>query len=153
MTLLKQLQGDGTIRHLLHPNALIFAFYLFSVFFFYTKWRNTNEFPAAFFSVTHHVGVSFVSSLFFFQLILFFPSVFSMQVTSYIEQNGSSCLLQGAVIISAPWNPFHSSHSLEKLLDIWTLNAYLTKHLKLSVERYAKTGLNIRRVILFVVTF
>lgn len=58
-----------------------------------------------------------------------------MMLANYLGRKGSEVRLKGVVVFSAGWDVFECTASLEKPLDRFLFNSYLTSCLQASVDR------------------
>lgn len=68
-------------------------------------------------------------------------SLFRMMLANYLGRKGQKTCLKGVVVFSAGWDVFECTASLEKPLDRFLFNSYLTSCLQASVHRSAKARL------------
>ena len=59
----------------------------------------------------------------------------SMMLANYLGRKGRATGLKGVVLFSAGWDVFECTASLEKPLDRFIFNSYLTSCLQASVDR------------------
>lgn len=77
---------------------------------------------------------------------LHFPCSFAstspnrMMLANYLGQKGQDTCLRGVVVFSAGWDVFECTASLEKPLDRFLFNSYLTSCLQASVDRSVRGG-------------
>lgn len=64
-------------------------------------------------------------------------SMFRMMLANYLGRKGRETCLKGVVVFSAGWDVFECTASLEKPLDRFLFNSYLTSCLQASVHRSA----------------
>lgn len=60
-----------------------------------------------------------------------------MMLANYLGRKGHETRLKGVVVFSAGWDVFECTASLEKPLDRFLFNSYLTSCLQASVDRSA----------------
>ena len=60
-----------------------------------------------------------------------------MMLANYLGRKGRATCLKGVVLFSAGWDVFECTASLEKPLDRFIFNSYLTSCLQASVDRSA----------------
>lgn len=65
-------------------------------------------------------------------------ALFRMMLVNYLGRKGRETCLKGVVVFSAGWDVFECTASLEKPLDRFLFNSYLTSCLQASVHRSAK---------------
>lgn len=65
-------------------------------------------------------------------------ALFRMMLVNYLGRKGRETCLRGVVVFSAGWDVFECTASLEKPLDRFLFNSYLTSCLQASVHRSAK---------------
>lgn len=65
-------------------------------------------------------------------------SMFRMMLANYLGRKGRETCLKGVVVFSAGWDVFECTASLEKPLDRFLFNSYLTSCLQASVHRSAR---------------
>lgn len=58
-----------------------------------------------------------------------------MMLANYLGRKGQDTCLRGVVVFSAGWDVFECTASLEKPLDRFLFNSYLTSCLQASVDR------------------
>ncbi|KAF4116901.1 phospholipase ABHD3 [Onychostoma macrolepis] len=63
-------------------------------------------------------------------------SMGGMMLTNYLGRKGTEVRLKGVVVFSAGWDVFECTASLEKPLDRFLFNSYLTSCLQASVDRH-----------------
>ncbi|XP_016097089.1 phospholipase ABHD3-like, partial [Sinocyclocheilus grahami] len=63
-------------------------------------------------------------------------SMGGMMLANYLGRKGSEVRLKGVVVFSAGWDVFECTASLEKPLDRFLFNSYLTSCLQASVDRH-----------------
>ncbi|XP_051556807.1 phospholipase ABHD3 [Myxocyprinus asiaticus] len=63
-------------------------------------------------------------------------SMGGMMLTNYLGRKGRETCLKGVVVFSAGWDVFECTASLEKPLDRFLFNSYLTSCLQASVDRH-----------------
>ncbi|XP_077072391.1 phospholipase ABHD3 [Siphateles boraxobius] len=63
-------------------------------------------------------------------------SMGGMMLANYVGRKGSDVRLKGVVVFSAGWDVFECTASLEKPLDRFLFNSYLTSCLQASVDRH-----------------
>ncbi|XP_064202983.1 phospholipase ABHD3 [Anguilla rostrata] len=63
-------------------------------------------------------------------------SMGGMMLANYLGQKGQDTCLRGVVVFSAGWDVFECTASLEKPLDRFLFNSYLTSCLQASVDRH-----------------
>ncbi|KAK2901394.1 hypothetical protein Q8A67_009509 [Cirrhinus molitorella] len=63
-------------------------------------------------------------------------SMGGMMLANYLGRKGSDVRLKGVVVFSAGWDVFECTASLEKPLDRFLFNSYLTSCLQASVDRH-----------------
>uniref|UniRef100_A0A672T157 Phospholipase ABHD3 n=1 Tax=Sinocyclocheilus grahami TaxID=75366 RepID=A0A672T157_SINGR len=63
-------------------------------------------------------------------------SMGGMMLANYLGRKGSEVHLKGVVVFSAGWDVFEGTASLEKPLDRFLFNSYLTSCLQASVDRH-----------------
>lgn len=61
-----------------------------------------------------------------------------MMLANYLGRKGRETCLKGVVVFSAGWDVFECTASLEKPLDRFLFNSYLTSCLQASVHRLAR---------------
>uniref|UniRef100_A0A672S5V0 Phospholipase ABHD3 n=1 Tax=Sinocyclocheilus grahami TaxID=75366 RepID=A0A672S5V0_SINGR len=61
---------------------------------------------------------------------------YRMMLANYLGRKGSEVRLKGVVVFSAGWDVFECTASLEKPLDRFLFNSYLTSCLQASVDRH-----------------
>lgn len=61
-----------------------------------------------------------------------------MMLANYLGRKGRETCLKGVVVFSAGWDVFECTASLEKPLDRFLFNSYLTSCLQASVHRSAR---------------
>lgn len=61
--------------------------------------------------------------------------IFRMMLANYLGRKGRETCLKGVVVFSAGWDVFECTASLEKPLDRFLFNSYLTSCLQASVHR------------------
>ena len=96
------------------------------------KWRigkkwNMFQYRFFFFSICPYLS----PSLHFFRMML----------ANYLGRKGRKTCLKGVVVFSVGWDVFECTASLEKPLDRFLFNSYLTSCLQASVDRSAWAGL------------
>uniref|UniRef100_A0AAQ5ZHF1 Phospholipase ABHD3 n=1 Tax=Amphiprion ocellaris TaxID=80972 RepID=A0AAQ5ZHF1_AMPOC len=64
------------------------------------------------------------------------PSISRMMLANYLGRKGQETCLKGVVVFSAGWDVFECTASLEKPLDRFLFNSYLTSCLQASVHRH-----------------
>lgn len=64
-------------------------------------------------------------------------SIFRMMLANYLGRKGRKTCLKGVIVFSAGWDVFECTASLEKPLDRFLFNSYLTSCLQASVHRSA----------------
>lgn len=65
-------------------------------------------------------------------------ALFRMMLANYLGRKGRETCLKGVVVFSAGWDVFECTASLEKPLDRFLFNSYLTSCLQASVHRSAE---------------
>lgn len=65
-----------------------------------------------------------------------------MMLANYLGRKGHATCLKGVVVFSAGWDVFKCTASLEKPLDRFLFNSYLTSCLQASVHRYTGRALS-----------
>lgn len=63
---------------------------------------------------------------------------FRMMLVNFLGRKGRETCLKGVVVFSAGWDVFECTASLEKPLDRFLFNSYLTSCLQASVDRSAR---------------
>lgn len=66
-------------------------------------------------------------------------ALFRMMLANYLGRKGRETCLKGVVVFSAGWDVFECTASLEKPLDRFLFNSYLTSCLQASVHRSAQS--------------
>lgn len=62
-----------------------------------------------------------------------------MMLANYLGKKGRETCLKGVVVFSAGWDVFACTASLEKPLDRFLFNSYLTSCLQAGVDRWLLT--------------
>lgn len=68
----------------------------------------------------------------------FLSALLRMMLANYLGRKGRETCLKGVVVFSAGWDVFECTASLEKPLDRFLFNSYLTSCLQASVHRSAR---------------
>lgn len=71
--------------------------------------------------------------------------LFRMMLANFLGRKGRETCLKGVVVFSAGWDVFECTASLEKPLDRFLFNSYLTSCLQASVHRSARARLGLTR--------